>query len=62
MSVDPLQHEAAIRLGSFLGVAGLLLVLQWRFAIRGDGTLARRQAVNGREYDKEIADRADGGT
>jgi len=46
LSFDPLQHEAAIRLGSFLGVAGLLLVLQWRFAVRGDGTLARRQAVN----------------
>ena len=28
----------------------------------GKGLTARRQAVNGREYDKEIADRADGGT
>lgn len=38
--------DGLIRLLAFLGVGALLLVLQWRFALRGDGRPARRQAVN----------------
>ncbi|MDT8448975.1 MAG: sterol desaturase family protein [Wenzhouxiangellaceae bacterium] len=41
-----LQNEAAFRLGGF-ALAGLLLVfLQWRFALRGDGRWSRRQLTN----------------
>ena len=38
--------DGLIRLIAFLGAGALLLVLQWRFALRGDGRPARRQAVN----------------
>ncbi|NKI35516.1 sterol desaturase family protein [Wenzhouxiangella sp. XN79A] len=43
---DVLANDGPIRLIAFLAVGGLLLVLQWRFALRGDGRLSRRQGVN----------------
>jgi sterol desaturase/sphingolipid hydroxylase (fatty acid hydroxylase superfamily) len=46
MSAWLIANEAPLRLGAFLGVLALLLLLQWRFALRGDGRWARRQAVN----------------
>ncbi|MBY6205737.1 sterol desaturase family protein [Halomonas denitrificans] len=42
---DPLD-DGLIRLLAFFVVGGLLLALQWRFALRGDGRPAKRQAVN----------------
>lgn len=39
-------HEASLRLGIFLGVLALMLALQWRFPLRGDGRWAPRQWVN----------------
>lgn len=41
-----MEHEAALRLAAFVGVLGTLLVLQWRFAFRGDGRPAKRQATH----------------
>ena len=46
MSAWLIANEAPLRLGAFLGVLGLMLLLQWRFPLRGDGRWARRQAVN----------------
>ena len=43
---DALADDGLIRLLAFLAVGGLLLLLQWRFALRGDGRPARRQVVN----------------
>jgi|SRR6056297_1276437 len=43
---DILADDGLIRLIAFLAVGGLLLVLQWRFALRGDGRPTRRQGVN----------------
>ncbi|MCK7595104.1 sterol desaturase family protein [Pseudomarimonas salicorniae] len=41
-----LANEGPLRLGIFLGVLGLMLLLQRRFPLRGDGRWSRRQAVN----------------
>jgi sterol desaturase/sphingolipid hydroxylase (fatty acid hydroxylase superfamily) len=41
-----IANEAPLRLGAFLAGLGLMLLLQWRFPLRGDGCWARRQAVN----------------
>ena len=40
------EHEAALRLGLFLGVLALMLALQWRLPLRGDGRWSRRQLTN----------------
>lgn len=44
--IDALALEAPLRLGGFIGVLSVLALLQWCFALRGDGRPARRQAVN----------------
>lgn len=41
-----IANEAPLRLAAFLGVLALMLWVQWRFPLRGDGRWARRQAVN----------------
>jgi sterol desaturase/sphingolipid hydroxylase (fatty acid hydroxylase superfamily) len=46
MSAWLIGHEAVVRLTAFFGILGLVMLLQWRFPLRGDGRLARRQAVN----------------
>ncbi|SDE12071.1 sterol desaturase family protein [Aquimonas voraii] len=41
-----LANEGPLRLGAFVGVLSLLLVLQWLRPLRGDGRGQRRQATN----------------
>jgi len=41
-----LDNEAAIRLGGFAVAVVLLMLLQWRFSLRGDSRPARRQLTN----------------
>ncbi|MBD8524459.1 sterol desaturase family protein [Pseudoxanthomonas sp. CAU 1598] len=41
-----LAHEGPLRLGIFLAVLGLMLLLQWGFPLRGDGRWSRRQLNN----------------
>jgi sterol desaturase/sphingolipid hydroxylase (fatty acid hydroxylase superfamily) len=41
-----LADDGTVRLFAFLAAGLLLLFLQWRFALRGDGRPSRRQAVN----------------
>lgn len=46
MSAWLIANEAPLRLGAFIGVLALMLLLQWRFPLRGDGRWARRQLIN----------------
>jgi sterol desaturase/sphingolipid hydroxylase (fatty acid hydroxylase superfamily) len=44
--MDLINNEPVIRLAAFIGVLGLLFVIQRRWPARGDGRLSRRQAIN----------------